>query len=169
LIPLSKWKIRKYLPSDRKACRDLWVELVERHRQLYQDPSIGGANPEDYFDQHLAKIGAEKLWIASFGLRTIGFMGIEVDGDEVEIEPLIVSQPYRSKGVGKMLVQAAIAEAHKIGARKISVKPVARNIEAINFFFNQGFRNIGHIQLFISFQRQQWKEGLNLFDLRFSF
>lgn len=166
---MSEWKIRKYLPSDREACRNLWVELVERHRQIFQDPSIGGSYPEDYFDKHLAKIGAENLWVASLGLKIVGLMGLEVDGDEVEIEPLVVRQSYRSKGVGKKLVTAAIAEAHNRGARKIGVRPVARNIEAIKFFYNQGFRNMGHIQLFISFKQRQWREGLNLFNLQFRF
>jgi hypothetical protein len=42
--------IRKYLPIDKESCRKLWQELTEKHRQIYQDPSIGGPTPEKYFD-----------------------------------------------------------------------------------------------------------------------
>jgi len=161
--------IRKYLSIDRESCRSLWRELTEWHRQIYQDPSIGGSHPEDYFDKHLAKVGADHLWIAILDSRVVGFAGLIVNEEEAEIEPLIVSQPYRNKGIGRKLLETVIAESCGRGTRFLTVKPVARNIEAIKFFYKQGFRNIGHIELFIDFSNQQWKEGLRLFDLIFNF
>ena len=54
--------IRKYRESNRGECRSLWRELTEWHREIYQDPNIGGEHPEDFFDEHLAKVGPENLW-----------------------------------------------------------------------------------------------------------
>jgi len=161
--------IRKYLSIDRESCRSLWRELTEWHRQIYQDPSIGGSHPEDHFDKHLAKVGADHLWIAILDSRVVGFAGLIVNEEEAEIEPLIVSQPYRNKGIGRKLLETVIAESCGRGVRFLTVKPVARNIESIEFLYKQGFRNIGQIELFIDFSNQQWKEGLKLFDLIFNF
>ena len=67
------------------------------------------------------------------------------------------------------MIETVITEAQRLNVKFLSVKPVARNIEAIDFFYNQGFRNIGHIELFIDFSKQEWKKGLNLFDLQFNY
>ena len=45
--------IRLYKPGDLETCRELWVELTEWHRQIYDSPGIGGADPGKQFDEHL--------------------------------------------------------------------------------------------------------------------
>jgi len=106
--------IRKYLPADGEGCRSLWRELTEWHRQIYQDPRIGGAHPEDHFDKYLAKVGADYLWVAILDSRVVGLIGLIVDEKEAEIEPLIVSQPYRRKGIGRRLMDTVIAETGRL-------------------------------------------------------
>jgi len=166
---LNGLTIRNYLPTDKDSCRNLWRELVEWHRQIYQDPTIGGSNPEDYFDKHLEKVGADHLWVSTLDSKVVGLIGLIVNKEEATIEPVIVSQAYRNKGIGRRLTETAISEAQKMGVRFLSVRPVARNVKAIRIFHKQGFRNIGHIELFIDFSKQQWKKGLTLFDLQFNF
>ncbi|HUV98042.1 MAG TPA: GNAT family N-acetyltransferase, partial [Candidatus Paceibacterota bacterium] len=70
----------------------LWKELTEWHRHICQDPSIGGAHPEEYFDKHLAKAGPERLWVAVQDSKVVGLVGLIVNGKEAEIEPVIVSE-----------------------------------------------------------------------------
>ena len=166
---MNKLVICKYLPTDNEICRSLWRELTERHRQIYQDPSIGGLTPEDYFDKHLAKVGVDNLWVAILNSKVVSLVGLIVNEEEAEIEPLIVSQPYRNRGIGKRMIETVITETQRLNIKFLSVKPVARNIEAIKFFYNQGFRNIGHIELFIDFSNKEWKKGLNLFNLQFNY
>jgi len=60
------------MSQDKEQCRALWKELTERHREIYDDPSIGGEHPEDYFDKHLGKVGADNLWVAVRGSRVVG-------------------------------------------------------------------------------------------------
>lgn len=167
MMNVNKLVIRKYLPTDKEICRNLWRELTEWHRQIYQDPSIGGSHPEDYFDKHLEKVRADHLWVATIDLRVVGLVGLIRTEEAAEIEPLIVSKPYRNRGIGKRLIEIVIPEAVSLGVKFLSVKPVARNREAIRLFYKQGFRNIGRIELFIDFSNQQWKKGLNIFDLDF--
>lgn len=161
--------IRKYQSEDRNQCRILWKELTEWHREIYEDPSIGGEHPEDYFDEHLAEVGPERLWVAVSGSNVVGLAGLIVKNREAEIEPLIVAKSHRHKGIGEQLVNAVVAEARKSGARFLSVKPVARNVEAIKFFYQQGFRTLGEIGLCMDFHQYKWKRGPRLFGLEYNF
>ena len=167
---MPKVFVRKYRETDREQCRDLWRELTEWHREIYQDPSIGGEHPEDYFDKHLAKVGPEQLWVAEQNRKVVGLVGL-MSGlyDEVEIEPLIVSQLYRGKGIGTKLIFAIVAEARQRGLRSLSVSPVARNVNTIKFLYEMGFKNLGHVQLFMDFTRHRRKQGPELFDCKFKY
>lgn len=167
---MSKYyAVRKYRKSDRARCRSLWRELAEWHREIYQDQTIGGEHPENYFDKHLSKVGPNRLWVAVHNSLTVGLVGLIVEENEAEIEPLIVSKDYRGKGVGKQLIATVISEARKIGIRILSIKPVARNAETVKFLYKQGFKNLGHVELFMDFSNYSWKPGPEIFGCEFNF
>jgi GNAT superfamily N-acetyltransferase len=164
--------IRPYHASDLDRCRELWTELTQYHRDIYADPSIGGATPGQYFDKHLARAGAERLWVAELSGQVVGLTGLVVDGQEAELEPLVVAAPYRGTGIGRALTDHAIQEARKLNVLYLSVRPVARNSDAISFFFNGGFRTLGHIELFMDLNpptADPWKPGPTLFGHRFKY
>ena len=161
--------VRNYREDDREQCRSLWRELTEWHREIYQDQTIGGEHPEDYFDKHLAKVGSDRLWVAVDDSRVVGLVGLIVEGNEAEIEPLIVCKAYRGKGIGKQLIATAIPEARKIGVRLLNIKPVARNMETIKFLYKQGFKNLGFVELFMDFSASAWKLGPEIFGCKFNF
>ncbi len=168
-IMAALFDVRKYREADMEQRRSLWRELTEWHREIYQDSTIGGERPEDYFDNHLAKIGPNQLWVAVHDSSVIGLMGLVFEGKEAEIEPLIVNKNYRSTGIGTRLVEIVISEARKKGIRFLSVKPVARNIKTINFLNNQGFKNIGHVELIFDFSNYTWKSRLDIQGCKFNF
>jgi ribosomal protein S18 acetylase RimI-like enzyme len=147
----------------------LWKELTEWHREIYQDPRIGGEHPENYFDEHLKKVGPEQIWVAESNLHVVGFIGLVIKEGEAEIEPLIVSKTFRGRGIGAKLVEAVLSEVRKRGFRFLNVSPVARNVEAMRFFHKQGFKSVGHVQLFMSFTDYKWKSGLKVHDLEFEY
>jgi len=165
----SSSTIRKYHPDDREQCRDLWRELAQWHREIYEDPNIGGEHPEDYFDKHLSRVGPDNLWVAADSSNVIGLVGLMVVEAEVEIEPLIVSKTYRGKGIGKQLIERVIDEARKREVRLLNIKPVARNALAIKFLYQQGFRNLGCIELFIDLTGRTWKPGPKIYGCDFDF
>jgi GNAT superfamily N-acetyltransferase len=162
--------VRRYQESDLEQCRGLWRELIEWHREIYQDSTIGGAHPEDYFDKQLAEVRPGQLWVAEYNTKVVGLVGL-MSGlyDEVEIEPLIVSRAYRGKGVGTRLIETVIAEARRKGLRSLNISPVARNVGTIKFLYKLGFKNLGYIQLFIDFTDHKWKQGPELFSCKFKF
>jgi GNAT superfamily N-acetyltransferase len=161
--------IRIYRDTDREQCRALWRELTEWHREIYQDPTIGGEHPEDHFDKHLAKVGPDQLWVAVHNSKAVGLIGLIFKDDETEIEPLIVSKAYRGKGIGKQLIETVVSEAHKKGIKFLNVGPVARNIKTIKWLYKQGFKNLGYIQLFMDFSNRSWKPGPEIFGCKFDF
>lgn len=160
--------VRSYQDLDRQHCRSLWRELTERHREIYGDQTIGGDQPENYFDKYLSKFGSNRLWVATNDSEVVGMVGLILDRYEAEIEPLIVSKTCRRRGIGTQLVDKVISEARKIGAC-LNASPVARNEEAIRFFHNLGFKNLGQVQLFIDFRNRTWKPSLELHGCRFDF
>lgn len=161
--------IRKYHDEDREQCRALWRGLTEWHREIYEDPTIGGEHPEDRFDKHLATVGSDWLWVASQGSKVVGLVGLIFKEEQAEIEPLVVSKAYRGRGIGTKLVETVISVARKKGARFLDIKPVARNKDTIRFLYERGFRNLGHINLFIDFSSSTWKSGLEIFECNFNY
>ncbi len=164
--------VRPYSAVDLEPCRELWAELTQSHRELYQDPTIGGQDPGRYFDQHLARVGAERIWVADAAGEVVGLFGLIVEGEQAELEPLVVATRCRGQGIGRLLVDRAIEEAERLGVRFFSVKPVARNIPAIHFYYRAGFQTLGEIEMFMELRPgaySGWRAGPELFGCAFGF
>lgn len=164
--------IRSYRSSDLCDCRVLWAELTQHHRELYGDPSIGGESPGLLFDEHLAEVGPERVWVTEKDEEVAGFVGLVVDGNQGVIEPIVVSSTLRDQGIGRALMDRVVEEAKAIGVRYLSVKPVARNVKAISFFYNAGFRKLGQLEMFMDLEPSKsgkWKSGVELFGNTFDY
>lgn len=164
--------IRNYKPSDLEQCRLLWIELTQHHRELYDDPTIGGDDPGQFFDEHLAEVGPENVWIADEDGIVVGMACLTLTGEESEIEPVIVKSGYQNQGVGRSLVRHITQHAEKLGIRYLSVKPVARNKSAITFFYNMGFRKLGHVQMFMELnpsKQSKWERDLTFLGHNFEY
>jgi GNAT superfamily N-acetyltransferase len=96
--------VRDYAASDYAACRSLWAELTERHRQLYQDNSIGGDDPGSGFDAYLAIPGRVASWVAESAGSVVGLTGLLDHGTSGEVEPVVVAEGFRGRGVGRQLI-----------------------------------------------------------------
>ena len=164
--------VRNYEASDLDRCRSLWAEMTQRHREIYDDPSIGGEDPGLEFDKHLSSVGPERVWVATSGEEVVGLMSLIQDGQQAEVEPIVVSSQHRGRGIGQELLNHAIEQAKALGVLCLSVKPVARNEEAISFFHDTGFKTLEHVQLFMWLGPSspgQWKSGPKLFGKPFDY
>jgi GNAT superfamily N-acetyltransferase len=153
-------RIRSFKSSDHDACRGLWAELTLWHRRIYDDPTIGGSDPGAYFDSYLNKHGSKHVWVAEAEGKVVGMAGLSPGDEGPELEPLIVSEKYRGRGIGRLLSEKVIQTARKQGARMLNVRPVARNDPSIRFFHSRGFDALGHIEMFIDLipaASQRWK------------
>ena len=159
--------IRNYESKDLQECRGLWRQLTEWHREIYDDPTIGGEHPEHYFDRHLETVGADQLWVAERSSRVVGLVGLIVREDEAEVEPFVVASSHRGEGIGSRLIEKVIAEAGARRVRLLTVKPVARNFKTIQLLHKYGFTNLGVIELFMDLSNRPWKTGPELFGCEF--
>ncbi len=75
---IQQIKIRNYQNIDREACHLLWQELTGWHREIYEDPRIGGEQPENCFDKHLSKLGPTRIWVATINSEVVGLIGLDV-------------------------------------------------------------------------------------------
>jgi N-acetylglutamate synthase-like GNAT family acetyltransferase len=167
-----RMQIRQYNSSDLVQSRSLWAEMVQRHRDIYNDPSIGGDNPGLEFDIHLERVGPQYIWLAEDKEELVGLVSLILNEQQAEIEPIIVKSDYRGQGIGQKLLYHSIEQAKKLNVLCLSVKPVARNLDAISFFYNSGFKALGQIELFMWLGDStpfEWKKGLNLFGKSFDY
>lgn len=140
--------IREYRPDDLEGCRELWRHLTQRHRDIYDDPTIGGDDPGPYFDEHyLPDNKPAKVWVAEQDGQLVGLCGLLLKDGEAELEPIVVRDGLRGDGVGSLLAQSAIAEAERLGVSAIVVRPVGRNDRAIRFFHREGFDVLDRVEL----------------------
>lgn len=163
--------IRAYRPSDLEACRELWRELTRHHRDIYDNEEIGGPDPGTHFDRYLKHPDFAVAWVAEHDGAVIGLTGLLIDGEEAEIEPVVVSSERRARGIGRRLVEHAIEEARTRGLRSVSIRPVARNALAIRRFHDAGFRLIGRVELFQPLQpsKSEWKPGITVHGMPFRY
>ena len=163
--------IRAFEPRDLEACRELWCELTRHHREIYSNPGIGGADPGIHFDKYLKHPKFAIAWVAEEAGSVVGLTGLLVDGEEAEIEPVVVRAGHRARGVGRRLIDHAIAEARRRELRSVSIRPVARNALAIGRFHEAGFRLLGHIEMFMPLEpsEQEWMPGMSIHGREFGF
>ncbi len=157
--------IRQYEQADLESCRSLWEELTQRHRDIYEDQTIGGKEPGMHFDKHLSRVGEENIWVAEHDGQVVGMVGLILE-DEEEVEPIVVAFEHRNKGIGSRLLERAIEKARELGLRYLSIRPVARNSEAISLFYRTGFKSLGHIELVMDVQQEpgiKWRPGPSMF------
>lgn len=164
--------IRSYRDSDLETCRELWVQLTERHREIYETDTIGGEDPGLQFDGHLARVGAERIWLDEVDGEVVGMVGLipENHDGSPEIEPVIVVPQARGIGVGRRLVEHVVDVAREIGARDVVVSAVGRNAEAIRFYHEMGFDTIGYVELSHDLrprEDQPWRDGETFAGRRF--
>jgi len=165
-------RIRKYREHDLVPCRGLWKELVEQHRLIYKDHTIGGNNPGIAFDKYLARIKRPNVYVAVLAGAAVALAGLKITGTEAEIDPIVVSKQYRMMGIGTKLVDRLTTVAKSKRVKYLSIKPVARNTDAIAFYYKLGYRKIGQIEMFVDLKpskHQQWKDGIDLFHMKFQY
>jgi GNAT superfamily N-acetyltransferase len=156
--------VRRYEERDRDACRGLWAQLTQWHRDLYDDQTIGGDDPGRGFDRYLEEKQPVAVWVADLDGRVVGLTGaLALEGPRYELEPIVVDAGLRGRGIGDALARAVIERARSDGMRGVDVKPVARNSDAIRFFHAHGFDALGQLELMLDLVRpERWRDGERL-------
>jgi N-acetylglutamate synthase-like GNAT family acetyltransferase len=162
--------VRTYEARDRDACTALWAQLTQWHRDLYDDQSIGGDDLSVWFDRYLVEQEPVHVWVAEREGRVVGFVGALARERRWELEPIVVDESERGRGVGRRLAQKLIEAAKTNGLRGVEVRPTARNVQALQFFHALGFDVLGQLELTLDLARpDRWREGERLADRDFRY
>jgi ribosomal protein S18 acetylase RimI-like enzyme len=109
--------------------RELWVVPPQPASQ----PFFGNLRaPEDVI---VATIDGVVVGYARLGRH----MSIPANDHVLHLAALAVSPDARGSGVGALLLEAAIHEAHRRGARKLGLRVVSTNSGAIRLYKRHGF------------------------------
>lgn len=140
--------IRPYRPTDHAAGRKLWVELIEEHRQLYEDPAYVGADAGGGFEEYLTRLDLSGIWVAEArDAGVVGLVGLLVDGRGGRVEPVVVTRRWRGRGIGRALLEQVAGEARRRGLARLTVTPAARNVEALRCLHAAGYDVLAAVQL----------------------
>ena len=159
-----------WLPiADYEACRHrLWVHLTQHHRDIYDAPHIGGDDPGADFDDHLALVGPERLWVAEIDGQVVGLTGLIVTESSSEFEPIIVDPEHRRRGVAGALIDHLKEVVQREKLPELSVRPVARNALVLDFLAKRGFNTLGRVELIVRPEgTERWVDGAELSGVRF--
>mgnify|MGYP001366200838 CR=1 FL=1 len=170
--PVTDVKIRSYRPDDHRRCRALWAELVESQRVLYDDPSLGGADPGAGFEEYMTRIDLSGVWVAEHAEEgVVGLVGLLLEGQVGEVEPIVVTRQMRGKGIGRALLERVAEEARQRRLRQLTVSPASRNLEAIRSLHAAGYTVLSKITLTFDTAgpTRGWRDGVELHGLRFRY
>lgn len=140
--------IRKATLADLSSIQELSQELF--HADLPHDPLLNEKwtyqEGEKYFKDRMSE---EKFicFVAESDGKIIGYATGSVlpilawrPIERVELENLIVTEEYRSQGVGKMLIDTFAKWGKEKGAKRILVSAYAINDRGISFYERNGFK-----------------------------
>src|SRR6266545_4074558 len=166
--------IRSYRPTDHPTCRALWAELTQQQRRLYNDPSIGGEDPGAAFEEYLTRLDLSGMWVADHAEDgVVGFVGLilaERSG-EGEVEPVVVTEAHRHRGIGRALLSKVGDEARRRQLKDLTITPASRNIDAIRCLHSVGYTALSSVTLTLDLDGRgpKWQDGVDLHGLRFSY
>jgi GNAT superfamily N-acetyltransferase len=164
--------VRSYRPVDHHACRQLWAELTEEHRELYAEPQVRDADPGAAFEEYLTRLDLSGMWVAEDTQSgVVGFVGLLLDGRVGEVEPVVVTGRRRGEGIGRMLLTHVAHEARRRSLRELTISPALRNVEAVRCLHAAGFGAAASLRLSLDLtgREDRWRDGLDLHGVRFRY
>ena len=143
--------IRPYRPEDASAVRDCVTELQEFERVL--DPRLrpGQAIADDLCERMHARCreAEGRLFVAEQDGTVVGFVCVlarepftdldDPPGTYALVTDLVVLAPWRSRGIGRRLLESAEAFARSKGARELRIGVLSRNLAARRLYLAAGF------------------------------
>jgi GNAT superfamily N-acetyltransferase len=107
--------------------------------------SVARIDIESIFGEMRETPNVYQNWVAVEGERVIGFLSLMFyktlfhDGGTAQINELVVEKDRRGEGVGRLLIERAVAEARRRGMDEIEVGTEMGNAAAQRFYRKNGF------------------------------
>lgn len=120
--------------------KEMTLEDFEKIKEILQidfdefwTPNILKSELENDLSKYIAAIQNDDI---------VGFAGIIILPDDVEITNIVTKKSERKKGIGKLLLDTLIQMAFKL-KKDISLEVNEKNEEAISLYKKAGFKEVG--------------------------
>jgi GNAT superfamily N-acetyltransferase len=148
-------KIREYFPrKDRFVVKNLLAELLDFEKEIEAEWPSAGEIIEPYFRYMLARCRkySGTILVAEDVGKVIGFISVwakmkpvspsDSQEERAFISDFFVRQPYRSRGVGRLLIARAEEFARQKGVSGIRLWASAGNLRGRQFYRRAGYREL---------------------------
>jgi putative acetyltransferase len=130
--------IREFEPGDEAAFRMLNEEWIKRYFVIEPKDESSFADPRGSI---LARGG--RIFLAVQDGQTIGCCALLAMGSgEFEVAKMAVSESHQRNGIGRRLLEKAIAEARASGAHRLYLETNRKMQPAIRLYESLGFRHL---------------------------
>lgn len=131
-------RIRQFQPGDEASFRILNEEWITRYFRLEPKDEEVLADPQG----SILDAGG-KILFAVLGDRCVGCCAlIRVRDDEFEVAKMAVTPAHQGEGIGRKLLEAAIATARSAAARRLYLETNSKLDPAIRLYESVGFRHL---------------------------
>ena len=132
--------IRPAADTDAEGIRHLVFEVLAEYG-LRAEPDGTDADLKDIEAHYLATGGLFE--VVEDGGRIVGTVGLVPAGDGVfELRKMYLAREARGRGLGKRLLERALAAARERGGRRVELETASCLVEAIGLYRRYGFQPV---------------------------
>ena len=136
-------RVRPARPEDTDALVDLFVAVVNEGRWLGTQAPVDEASQRERFLLEAGPSTEGRSLVAEAGDEVVGHARVDVTPYNVAGLGMMVSEAWRGKGIGGLLVRAAIDAARELGAHKLALQVWPHNEAARRLYLRHGFAEEG--------------------------
>ncbi len=139
-------KVRPATNADAGAVADLVFSVLHEYG-LAPDPDNTDADLRDVEGNYVARGGAFDVLEADDG-RIVGSVGLyPIDATTCELRKMYLRPAERGRGLGKRLLEYALATARRLGYGRVTLETASVLTEAVSLYQSYGFRpyRAGHL------------------------
>lgn len=113
--------------------------VTEMERAIFSDPWPVSAFRDALTDAKAFNLVA----VSSKDAALVGYLSAQIVADEVQIHNVAVGQPFRRRGIGRLLLEHAECEGKNYGVSCCILEVRANNSPALAMYNRLGYRRIG--------------------------
>lgn len=115
--------------------------------------------------QHLVADPRLRAWIAHRDGIRLGFVRLDIGPDRIAELTLAVATGHRRVGIGRVVLQLVLEEAHRLRVRRVQAVVDPGNAAALQFFADAGFDEvvgIAQARMFVRWIHEADREALEI-------
>jgi len=138
MAEIDNVRLRRASNKDCEALTGLVYGVLEEYG-LKPDPAATDADLTDIEQSYFARGGAFFVLDDERG-SIIGAYGLyPIDNQTCELRKMYLQKAYRGKGLGKLLLDSALARAREVGFKRVTLETAGVLKEAIALYESYGF------------------------------